>query len=234
MMKIISNFKDYYDYLANIYGVDDHVVYVRNIIPVGDHKTTFHFYYGGQDSIIVKQIKNDFIFFPKSSNFRYRYLVVLGKMYLCVQKISSTWEVQSSIWEIFNPKKHAVFNEKPSISSYPWQRNKSKELDYYLGGSSTVLIELSKYLQQPVFFIDHVGLFNNEIHVNRAIPHLKDLHFGSIMQPEQLYQELEYFIGNTLRDNPDTQPPVNVSDKDLIVAKGFDIKKSFRKRKKDE
>lgn len=229
-MKIISNFKDYYDYLSGIYGVDDRIVYVRNTIPSGEYKTTHHLYHGGESSIIVPNA-NVNLSFPRSSEYRYRYLVVLGKRYLCVQKNCQAWEVPSLTWEIFNPQNHNIFNEKTSKAVLPfWLREKPKVVEYYLGSFDQQLVELSKLLQQPVFFIDSF-CYNNTVHVNKAIPVLKDLHFGSIMLPEQLYQELEYFIGNTLRANPDIAPPVNVADKDLIVAKGFDLKSSFRKRK---
>ena len=54
---------------------------------------------------------------------------------------------------------------------------------------------------------------------------------AGIMSAEQCYQEISHFLGNVLRENPDTKPPVQVDDKHKIIGAGFDTKTSFRHRK---
>ena len=46
-----------------------------------------------------------------------------------------------------------------------------------------------------------------------------------------MYQEISYFIGNTMNESPDIKPPVEISNKDKISKAGFDLKNSFRKMK---
>jgi kynurenine formamidase len=59
---------------------------------------------------------------------------------------------------------------------------------------------------------------------------LADLGLPRIYDAQQLYQDLSYFLGNQMHENPDTKPPVNISDKDRIAQHGFD-QQSFRHRK---
>jgi len=68
-------------------------------------------------------------------------------------------------------------------------------------------------------------------------PMLKDYEFFKVMDAQTAFQELSMFIGGVL---PRTENPiVNISDKDMLIKKGFD-KWSFRKmsegkkRKKDK
>lgn len=59
-MKIISKFKDYYDYLSGIYGQDEKLVYYRN----GEPKTESSFYYThhSDDRLIEFNICNKLYF----------------------------------------------------------------------------------------------------------------------------------------------------------------------------
>lgn len=233
-MKIISKFKDYYDYLANIYGIDDHVVYLRNEIKSDKYSLRFSGI-TGEESLVVNGVVKNFLSWPRNNNWHLRYLIVMGRQYLVVKRAfitASTYQehIEQNRWEIFDPKKHDVFNkESPSHSRY-WWREEPKGLIYYFGSFHEEWVKVSKEIQQPIFMVDSTSHDGN-IMIETNIPRLSDYHFGSIMTPEQMYQELEYFIGNTLKDNPDIVPPVNVSDKDQIVAKGFDPIVSFRKRK---
>lgn len=58
---------------------------------------------------------------------------------------------------------------------------------------------------------------------------LRPYQFYKIFPPAMAYQEISHYLGNILTNNPVV--PV-VSDEDLIVAKGFDLKYSFRKDKR--
>ena len=97
-----------------------------------------------------------------------------------------------------------------------------------LGG--TDIVNLTKKIGVPVYMIsrrdnDHV------FYIEEKIPHLGELGLAKIYPAEQLYQDIFYFLNNTIKDSPDTAPPVAVSNKDRIEQHGFDIKKSFRHRK---
>jgi len=229
-MKIVSPYKDYYDYLAHIYGQDNHVVYLRGEIVDATRKTHFSMYCH-HTSLCFPEFYNC-VDVPNHPKWHFRFLVVCGRQYLCVRKRNENMDFTPYPWEIYDAHKHSdiQLGFKPR---YSWQGLSNKSNAYYKGEYNPKLIELSKLLQQPVFFIDgNTGSGDSRVVlVNSFVPKLGELGFASIMTAEKLYQDIEYFIGNTLKDNPDIAPPVNVSDKDLIVAKGFDIKKSFRKDK---
>lgn len=59
-------------------------------------------------------------------------------------------------------------------------------------------------------------------------PNLKDYEFFRIKDAYTAYQEIYQFMANVAFPN---RPIPDVSDKDMIVAKGFDLKTSFRKEK---
>ena len=224
-MKIISPFKDYYDYLATQYGIDNSLVYVRKDFEsdvVRDQKLN---------------LKEMFAFnrHELSDRYRYRYLVVLGKFYLVVRKCPQPNEIDTFKWEIFDAERHDILkeaNERYAKYRFYYGRVSVETLTNYFHQG---FVELSKIIQQPIFFIDTFTYSGKkgcyEIKIEREMPNLANLGMPHFYSAEQLYQDLEYFLMNTMKDNPDIIPPVNVSDKDMIVAKGFDIKTSFRKGK---
>lgn len=59
-------------------------------------------------------------------------------------------------------------------------------------------------------------------------PCLKDLQFQKVIPPQQAWIELSNWFNNIARP---LRPIPKVSDSDLLQAKGFDIKTSFRKDK---
>lgn len=59
-------------------------------------------------------------------------------------------------------------------------------------------------------------------------PRLSDYNLAKIIPPYQAYQEIRMWLSNVAWPN---KPIPEVSDKDMIVAKGFDLKTSFRKQK---
>jgi hypothetical protein len=56
-------------------------------------------------------------------------------------------------------------------------------------------------------------------------PRLKDLSFGRLLGADGCYQEIDQFVGGVLANNPGI---VQVSDRDRLLAYGFDPKWSFR------
>ena len=57
------------------------------------------------------------------------------------------------------------------------------------------------------------------------IPCLADFGFASLIPANEMYEKIYAFLG-WLKDNP--EPPNNQTDKDKILAHGFDLKNSFR------
>ena len=220
-MKIKSSFKDYYDFVANQYGGGDpDCVYPRHrLFPVID----------GLDWGIDIDIEMKLPYISHFVDVDTKWMACAGKLYLLIDENScGDWKIiTKSIYDDYiNRRKnhylHRMFNVIHS------------DLTHYVGVESDDAIKLSRKLNAPVFTFKNKYNPNKckyYINVDSAIPVLENLGMQKIISPQQMYQELSYFIGNTMHESPDLAPPVQVSDKDRIVQHGFDLKQSFRHRK---
>lgn len=213
-MIIKSPFKDYYDFVAHQFGGGDpRVVYVRNRL-----KPLYHT--AGQaypDSLVVNTeylCEDDM----RPQEFRYgidftkcSWLVICGKRYLLVEE---------NLYDL---------NSKPQM--YSEEKNRKR----YIGSLSRAFVDVAKQLRTPVFIVESIGysrkVGRSHVLVSTEIPILKNTGIASLISPYQMYQDIAYFVGNTLNDNPDITPPASVGEKDRIVGHGFDLKQSFRHRK---
>ena len=142
---------------------------------------------------------------------------------------------------------------KSSKKSWHWdfRDNKKFLLKDIIGLKDPVLDKLSLLVSEkvgepvPIFIIENSENIYKRPFRRSYEPHmcydfninvnvvLEDLGFASLMNAEQLYQDIATYITNVLRSNPDITPPVQVSDKDKIGQHGFDLKQSFRHRKEE-
>jgi hypothetical protein len=133
------------------------------------------------------------------------------------------------------PKYKLITEAHPSLSLVygrsPGVWFKEPDIKDLIGVPNSACVEVSKKLQIPVFFLEdpHYKHLREPFHVtlNRTVPNLGELGFASLFTAEQMYQEIAMFL-TSLRDNPDSLPPVDISDKDRLTQKGFDAKISFR------
>lgn len=208
---------------------------------------------------IIQSYDNYWINHINSNAIRYafKYLVVMGKLYLLVSenkdiKNISDYNDRFTNFKIANEKDHPElieliikrFNQK----RFSWHDSISKNPDYthltswgdgiLTGAYDSNLVKLSKLLNQPVFCMipqyHSVYMTNNirKTKVELKVPNLKEVGYSMIEpNPMKLYSELEFFIANELRDNPDIVPPVQIDNSHKIEQHGFDLKKSFRHRK---
>lgn len=211
-MKILSCFKDYYDFVPKIYGVDNAVVYVRDpfshkviaenykLVNEGGFALPFygqyHGYYGLREQL----------------NAIYGHLVFCGKRFLTIEE---------------NHKFRMVTPEDVSFvkNSDVIERNFNPRV-------SDHLVALSKKLNSPVFYVRIGGVsgerYAGPLTIDQNIPILGDIGFDKMYPPMQTYSEIYQFCSNVLRDNPDTIPPVYVKNENKILSAGFDLKTSFR------
>lgn len=251
-MKIISPFKDYYDYMAYVYGIDDKHVYVRpktlilpeSVIPVdpGQNLYQIPMAYSHRNShvhtgIMLWEANNKFLelYDPMIISFcgypipvvfdikRQKYLVTTEKV----------WE---EIYENIYETKESLERGKRLVKLFSEGKfGKTDALPQFEVRSNS-LVHLSRVLGQPVFiapsFLNNPKGFRSSSTIvtfhSLEIPMLSKYGFASVISPDQAYQELDYFIGNLMNESPDLAPPVKVSDKDKIVQHGFDLKTSFR------
>lgn len=218
-MKIISPFKDYYDWVAGKYGGGDpRLVYKRTKIDGKNIENCFIRVIISGRSYDLSTLNADRYRRGKST-YNFNFLIFCGRQYLVVKNGDATnilsEDKHPDLWEILNrtPKRIASLLANPT------------SIDFYFGKQTQFAENLCKQYDQPVLLIVDGGMVSNRI------PVLQDVGFASIMSAEQCYQEISHFLGNVLRENPDTKPPIQVDDKYKIIGAGFDTKTSFRHRK---
>ena len=223
-MKIRSKYKDYYDYLIGIYGVDEKLYYDRTKLPfLKKSNIVFITNYDSIDIIKVYVVdklykivryKGDFLTSPEElldfyENDRDLYDkhkgYSLGLPYL-----------SDSISYGYNSKKEEY--EKIKESRLDTLRrfiyNEKGEYDYDLGK-----IDLNTNLEEPV-----VVVYNG----SNYIMNLSEINFNKILKPHDIYLEISNFLSNLISSK---EKSGKMSDGEKILSHGFDIKKSFRHRK---
>lgn len=208
-MKIISPFKDYYDWIAGKYGGGDpRLIYKRTKIQGQDTRDRVIYDIVSGRSHELSRLNTNRYRLGKST-YSFNILIFCSRQYLVVKIDDAT--------NILSEEKH------PDL----WQMLNKTSIDFYLGKQTQFAENLCKQYDQPVLLIiNDLGAV-----VNDRIPVLQDVGFASIMSAEQCYQEISHFLGNVLRESPDTKPPVEIDDKYKIIGAGFDTKTSFRHRK---
>jgi len=225
-MKIISTFKDYYDHIAHIYGEDNKIVYLRQ-----DNKSK---------EKSVKVNINDINSVPGrqfldigSSRYYFEYLVVCGKLYLMAR------DGYNTIFKLITDAEFTHILPKIFYKSRLRNLKPSDLIDH----ADDFLIKLSKLVGLPVF--TYSIRFNYEpvtgrevkdpskviLAINDHCPNLSEIGLSRHYPPDQLYQDISYFITNILNESADSNPPVELGNECKIVKHGFDLVKSFRHRK---
>lgn len=225
-MRILSKFDDYYDYISKVYGVDNKIVYNR---PLHNNKIELKKLINLSKLAII----NSYLDLTEHEVY---ILVVCDKRFLVsYRKIGekdpySHYDYRERGYEMFD--EDAFF--KQVYGKYDGSRwiksavvNQLKSLKYVIGTNDNAFLDISRLVGQPVYFISCRHF--NDVKIVENYPILKDIKgFSKHYDPERLFMDLSYYIGNLLNENPDMKPPVVVSDKTKIVKNGFDLKISFR------
>lgn len=222
-MKIISSFKDYYDYVAYMYGGGDpRVIYNRSQL---------------RDSSVSGI---PVMFFPwerrRGRTYRYKYLIICARYYLLVSEVFNKeegGEEKSSPYQLLTRETYPELYRY--VSEDEWRGRKDVK-DWFLGNFfDERLVELSRAVDAPVFIISRVGWNGGgskkrieEVELELKIPKLYEYGIPSLISPESMYGELSYFVGNVMRVSPDLAPPVQVEEQYRVEQAGFDLKTSFR------
>lgn len=228
-MVIKSPFKDYYDFVAKMYGGGDpRVVYPRHRVTSG-----IDMYVELESCSLVDPEAYHRYKLPNEPETDYLYLIIAGKAYLLTRPTPSmadrcirTWK---SDYDLSSYKVKAVHNDQDHLPL--WVRHR---YGVEFGREYKFLIDLCRKVGAPVFVISGVEYTTQwrqaTIRVCGQCPILERLGVANLISPQQLYQELAMFVGNQMKATPDTQPPVQLGNKQKIVKAGFDLIQSFRNR----
>lgn len=211
-MKIISKYKDYYDYLAGINGIDNLVILDR---------TSF------------TPIPKDFIL--KGAEDTVVTLNICGWVVEVLRKEGKFYSGKSL--EDFDIKdyKSPKWDEKDSNDYYHVECNKGQVLSirktpyrYICKGC----VDVNTLANCPILVEDYdvLGIPKNSfIKVGSKrygkFPRLLDYGISTVFPPGEIWNMLYNWIIKT------KYIPDNQTDKEKIISHGFDIKKSFRHRK---
>jgi hypothetical protein len=168
-MKIISKFKDYYDHIAGLYGIDDKIVYVRNYQAIvrDDYRKGVYHKVGFENCLLPTNIKTysetpDVDVFSICNTFYVRVLcgndIYWGSEALVLEKYLSKWQSKSDF--------------KKTIALHG-QKNELNTKEFPIAITST----------------------ENDIRrVFTRNPRLSDYGFASILPPNDLFLMLSTFL----------------------------------------
>ena len=200
-MKIISHFKDYYDYLIGKYGIDEKVVYER-ICSTEDSK----------DRNWVKSgiYKPQHINIP-GTIYNFEMIAFCGVIYCCYYYDGKHYFGEEAKDHI----PHTIIKRGYFESDIYTSRDLYKAEKYHLKQTT-----LNDKEECPVLIVGNDGWDNPFAKVKN--PKLSDYDFGKMVSPEDCYIKLSTFLSRE-KQIIDTR-----TDKQKIVGKGFDHKTSFR------
>lgn len=206
-MKIISRYKDFYDHISYVYGVDDKIVYIRDKNKVEIRARSFP----GYNRLSALNNRLSRIDRRQEASI----IVVVDKMFFVVKNIGTNEEY--------------VLDADDDLLREGWLFRDSQPY------SSEKILSMTKLVGAPVYRIVRFRRDSDNSMVAviaEQTPRLSDIEgIVNKLGVEQTYQNISYALANQLRDSPDIIPPVAIDDKYKIVAAGFDLKQSFRHRK---
>ncbi len=213
-MKILSRYKDYYDYLQK-YGQDENIVYTRRL----------------------EEIKLNTYFYPLESgpiliNHRF-WNANTAKLYFCGE--------YTDIYRVHTYNEKGLNNQIFYLSSLEYYPSLSEKIekrkeqfsyklhngDSFIDKKIIKIFEKNKPDNVPIAILDHARIIYN--------PTLQNIGIANIYPAEQAYQRIAQYLANvdsgskTKYKGKEIIP--KISDKDMAAAKGFD-KFSFRKERK--
>lgn len=210
-MIIKSVFKDYYDYLCHVYGVDEKIAYDRSprVCPLEINR------HGFDD---IWPASSNFGFWNLDTGYNLKYVAITGVLYIIAQKKTT------DTWFYVKPEQYGsvVINS---------ERNTAKRIATALvkghGFTSPSIVKLHKLVDSPVFSFE---AFDRVLVIDARAPNLGQLGIPAIIPAEQMYQNICHYLTNVLRDSPDSSPVSPMTDQQKVVSHGFDKIQSFRHR----
>ncbi|MBS9778181.1 MAG: hypothetical protein KGV50_05390 [Gammaproteobacteria bacterium] len=219
-MIIISKNKDYYDYLQGIYGRDELKVYQRSINPsiaiqsrdggIIEHSHKRMIYDAWEGYTYYNRWDN--YFEDKRINcFNVYDFYICGRHYVIeVVQLDGAFHYVPLYQHPYNGDCKKLPEEQIIQKEYPREIGKS----YKLWIATTKNHELRK----PIILDTYDD-----------VPMLSKWNFSRILKVEELYAELDIFLG-WLNDKPQ-MPVLNMTEKEKLSSKGFNTQ-SFKHRKK--
>ena len=237
-MKIISKFKDFYDYKVVKYGMDEKLVYTRKTYCEYFESFVIDVYTASDDRIseenFNKNLKENFEYF-KGINFHK--ILILGEklihLFFTENGVYTHFDIknENDLRKLnnFQYKKEITFKNGNIFSIFSKFESDWKDLLSY-NRKKLITYDIDKddvILNEPIILIELIGISNH----NRYLytykftynPYLSKL--GIYLDEDFIWQSLVEFLSNK-RSEKEISP--EVSNENKILSKGFDLKTSFR------
>ena len=240
-MKIISKFKDFYDYKVTKYGVDEKLVYTR--------KTYCEYFQG-----FFRDINIDYRISEDNFNKNLKDVTKpideknIHKILFIGEKLIHLFFTENGVYTHldiknnedlrkftdFEYRKEITFKDGKKFNIYTRFKD---DWEYLLSYDRKKLINLNinkdnVILNEPILLIEYIGKCNNEKAKRYYSPSLYKFIYNSNLSQIGVYidadfvwQSLVEFLSNK-RSEKEISP--EVSDENKILSKGFDLKTSFR------
>lgn len=226
-MKIISNFKDYYDFLQGEYGIDPKAVYERVCKDASGHKISLYVPEFLRPRPFFNNEQEEQQYDEQRKQPRLYMLAICGRIYCATEQNGvlmhgpQAWPDNIDKEDIYLHlilKKNKKLNDM--LSAYPEKLHR----DLYKYHLRTT--DLNEKHLCPVILLEEGTEFANILN-----PRLSDFQFAKVIPPKELFLMITDFL---LKERPMQEKKVDPKErnKQRILAHGFDLKKSFRKDKK--
>ena len=218
-MKIISKFKDYYDYLVSVYGLDEVMVY--------DRRT---------DYLEKPSITSD----DRSYHYKIAICGQFYNIYLYKDKFYYTVD------ELVVLDKLLKKNRKETIVHYHWNEKDPVKTTQRHFDETNKTTDINIRLRQPVVIKSYYGKMdvtkvddnsdryytffdtNKKVTSSWNMCNLTEFGLATYVPADEMYQKIYAFI-SWLKDHPEI--PNKQSNEEKLLSHGFDKKSSFRHRK---
>lgn len=204
-MRIISKFKDYYD-CGMSYGFDKDFLFIRNSNVTTCSKNVF---------------VNELLMPDYWNSWTTQGIGIIG---FCGKYFPYVSYFEGGVGRrLFGYEGVHIANNVDKKYLHFYSKFLAKDLPLF----SCIHTLLNEYFSRhvPVFYVQPDGWGLTVIHTN---PILNTFNFQKVCEPIQAYQKIRMFLGNFA--DPEKAIP-SISNADMIEAKGFDRKTSFRKGK---
>lgn len=238
-MKINSNFRDYYDYVAGKYGGgDERVPYNRLMIEDPDAEK-YKIVESGKSGRIIgySNVKKTPLGVGYKVETKTRIVPVMERgVRDCVQYAVLFVAGRQYFLQYTEDEKGNVTKEPRIVPDVLIERNFWGKKHYISGTeANSELQDIARYYKAPVFIVTTAptirGIHWTEEHLIRNVPVTQQLGLGSYLTAEQAYQEIAMWLGMLYHETMADKPGAPQTDVQKAESHGFDKRLSFRHRK---
>ena len=247
-MKIISKFRDFYDYKVAKYGVDEKLVYTRKTY-CEYYETNFISIYTSSDDRISeenfnKNLKEEVEYFKRNNCHK---ILILGEklihLFFTEDGIYTHFDIKNpkdiagetiyKYWAYYDGTKEITFNDGKKIEIHITFNELWDDFFNYDRKRFLSYLNISKeevLFNEPIILVEYIGgidrkiaRYDNSVYKFTYNPNLSQM--GVYIDEDFIWQSLVEFLSNKRSEKEISS---EVSNENKILSKGFDLKTSFR------